>query len=355
MKTLNNMINMYFATHKTCNLSCKYCYVPEYNRFVKKVSDEDILATMAQFTSKFEQENYLIGAFCFHGSEASLMSPETMGEAIVLMNNYWDRTGISGYDVAIQSNGKRLDEDYLNKVLYKTEEPKKLRIGFSIDPPKQVHDLLRNKTYDDVMENYNRAIKMGFPVSVLSVVSKDTMKYLDEFGDWMAEQLENNQKFGNPYKVKIKLATGQMALSEDEIFELSNFLIERNLISLPQMFTPGYCIHDGNECEWYEFDLDGNCYSCNKAYNDDGVFANWKQEPLNEIIGKRKILYQNVIRHVDCSSCEFESLCNSGCPIDRYKTGVMAGKAHECSMIKKVYRHIINNSNLHITDFYNIN
>ncbi len=349
------ILNLYFATHKTCNMNCRYCYIPDYNRNSNKHSDDEIIESLYRLINKFENEGYGIGSFCFHGSEPTLLSANALGKSVNIINKHWSAEGINDYDVAIQSNGKRLTEDYLLDVLKEIKRQDKLRLGFSIDPPKQIHDYLRDNSFDAVIRNYYKAIELGFPVSVLSVVTKRTLEHLYEFGFWMQEQLKMKEEKGNPYKVKIKFASGNLALNHEEMIEFSDFLIQEDLLSLPQMLTPGYCIQNGNECMWFEFDVEGNCYSCNKSYNNEGVFANWFDENLEDIVRKRKSLYINNLKHNDCGECPYEMICNSGCPMDREIKGTMAGKAHECLMIKHVFGHVMNNSNEHITDFYNKN
>jgi len=354
MSRKKRIINFYFATHKTCNMNCKYCYVPQYNRYSKKEDDELILKSLDLLINKFETEDYQIGSFCLHGTEASLLKIESIAKVIDKVNNHWEKNGVKDLNVAIQTNGKNFTQSNLQYLKELIGDPGKFRIGFSIDPPKYVHDLFRDNSFDLIERNYYDAMNLGFPVSLLSVVTKETINRLNSFGEWMQKQIALKKEFGNPYKVKIKLATGEYGLSENDIEKFSYFLIENNLLSLPQIFSPGYCIHDGNDCMWFEFDIDGNCYSCNKTYNNEGIFANWKTEEFDNIINKRKILFKDVKRHSECFECPYEFLCNSGCPVDRYKAGDMAGKAHECSMVKIVYDYITN-SHKHIVEFYNNN
>ncbi len=350
----DKIINMYFATHKTCNLNCSYCYIPEFNRFQKKVDDKRIIESLNRFIRKVENEDYKIGAFCFHGTESTLMSPETLAVCVNLIKNHWQKNNQSELTAAIQTNGVNLTKDYFSRLL-KYISPKDLKIGFSIDPPKILHNKFRNNSWDIVEENYNLAQSLGFKVSVLSVVTKETMLYLEEFSEWMKAQLSKKEKYGNPYKIKIKFATGRESFEPSDFVDFADFLIKENLLSLPQILTPGYCIQKGNECMWFEFDIEGNCYSCNKTYDDDGVFANWNEESFQKIFDKRKKLYNLHFVNDECSKCEFEFLCNSGCPIDRWKTGKLKGKAHECLLVKKVYNYIINNEKISLIEFYNKN
>lgn len=350
----NKIINMYFATHKACNLNCSYCYVPEYNKKNRKEDDQLILASLVSFIKKAEIEGYKIGSFCLHGSEPSLMEADTMCRIVEIVNSHWKKNALKGFNVAIQTNGIRFDNNYLDFLEQNLIYNKMLRLGFSIDPPKQAHDKYRNNSYDKVIANYHEAMKRGFPVSILSVVTKETLKHKYEFALFMKEQLRLSKVTGNPYKVKIKLATGDLGPNEDEIKAFAYFLSENNLLGLMQILSPGYCILEGNDCMWFEFDIYGNCYSCNKTYNDEGIFAKWTEDTLDKIFEKRRNLYQRVMQHEDCSECEYEFICNSGCPADRYKKGEMAGKAHECSLLKIAYAEI-EKKGIHITDFLNSN
>lgn len=341
---------MYFAPHKTCNLRCSYCYVPEYNKSTRKQDDVRILESLSGFISKVEKEGYEIGSFCLHGAEPSLMSPESLARAVKMVNKHWEKINCQNF-VAIQSNGIRFDNQYLRILKQAIGSTNKIRLGFSIDPPKTVHNKYRENTFDKVVANYEEAITINFPVSILSVVTNETINYLSEFRDWMQTQLERKKKYGNPYRVKIKFATGDMALNEAEMKQFAYFLLENDLTSLVQILSPGYCIQSGNECEWFEFDISGNCYSCNKTFFDEGIFANWHRESFDKIFEKRAGLFLKVIEHEDCHECEYESLCNSGCPVDRIKTGEMAGKAHECSLIKIVNNEILKQEK-NIVEFY---
>jgi radical SAM protein with 4Fe4S-binding SPASM domain len=351
---MNRIINMYFATHKTCNLRCKYCYVPDHYKDSKKVEDSEILNSFYAFIRKTKEEGYRIGNFCLHGSEPSLMQPETIAEIASEMKKYYLSNKMINYRCAIQSNGVRFDRGYLSVLSNNIDDNKKIKLGFSIDPPKQVHDFLRNDSYDIVLDNLNLALEMGYPVSVLSVVSQMTMKHLLGFKDWMKHYLDLKARYNNPYKIKIKFATGEMALNEKQMEDFAYFLSDNDMLEIVQMLTPGYCIQNGNECNWYEFDIWGNCYSCNKAYNEEGIFANWKKESFENISIKRKNLYINDFENPECYECPYQFLCESGCPIDRHKIGEMKGKAHECTLIKVAYNEL-EKKEIHITDFYNNN
>jgi len=353
LKNSNKILNLYFAINNSCNISCKYCYLPFDLKSTKNYSDTKIIHSLSYFIEKVENEGWRIGKFCLHGAEPSLIFSKTMGRIINLIHNHWSNNNIQNLTPSIQTNGIRLTKSYLEELLDIINDTKKIRLGFSIDPPKAVHDCMRDGSYNIVMKNFEAAQKLGFKTAILSVVSNETMNYLDDFCLWIKEQLKNKESCGNPYKVKVKFATGKYSLNENQLKRFSNFIIKKDLTSIIQILSPNYCIQNGNNCEWYEFDIDGNCYSCNKNYNSNGIFANWKYESFDTITIKRKKLFENEYTHPDCSKCCYEMVCNSGCPIDRNKTGKIKGKAHECTLIKQVYKHFEHEGISIIEYFYN--
>ncbi|MCG8336149.1 MAG: radical SAM protein [Proteobacteria bacterium] len=351
---MKSCLNLYFAPYKTCNLNCRYCYVPTYNKKSNAVHDQQVLAAFNDLLAKIEKEDYRIGSFCLHGAEPALLIPKSVAAIAHAVTKHWERAGIKKQGIAIQSNGTLFDHTYLTTLQSELSSDAEVRLGFSIDPPKVVHDEFRQNSFDLVESNYQLALELGFPVSVLSVITGKTLNHLQGFKAWIDSQLERQEKTGNPYRVKIKLATGKYAVTDEKMKTFIEFLIANNYQKLIQILSPGYCLQAGNECEWYEFDVDGNCYACNKTFNDSGIFASWRHESLDVIVEKRRRLFSNEHQHSECRSCEFQFLCNSGCPTDRHKSGPMTGKAHECEIIKAVMKDL-EQKRIHLTDFYNYN
>ncbi len=326
--------------------------MPAYNKNNSTVNDEQVLVAFHDLLAKLERERYHIGSFCLHGAEPALLGPEYVAKIAVAMAEHWDKSAIEKKGIAIQSNGTLFDHEYLTSLKSRLTSGADVRLGFSIDPPKAVHDEFRQNSFDLVEQNYKLAIELGFSVSVLSVITENTLNHLHGFREWIDTELERQQKTGNPYRIKIKLATGKHAVTLENMETFIEFLLKHNYQKLIQILSPGYCLQAGNECEWYEFDIEGNCYGCNKTFNDKGIFASWRNETFDTIVEKRRGLFLNENQHSDCNSCEFEFLCNSGCPADRHKSGPMAGKAHECEIIKAVMKDL-EKKGIHITDFYN--
>ncbi len=351
---MRKTINMYFAAGKSCNLGCKYCYLPSYNKNQFSEDDKRVLQAIDDLLKKIEHEHCQIGSFCFHGAEPTLLSPLSLAEASNKIYHHWQQNGQIKNLVSIQSNGTLLTRSYLETLQSNLIDQRKIRLGFSIDPPRKIHNEFRNNSFDLVEKNLRIALDLGFPVSILSVVTTLTLEHIQEFTDWILNLLEMKKRLVNLHKVKLKFATGEFSLSPQQFKSFGTYLMDRGLAGLVQILTPGYCIQSGNDCEWYEFDVDGACYSCNKNFHDAGNFASWRTDSFKKIFFKRAELFSKYPQHKDCCRCPHQLLCNSGCPADRVMEGADMGKAHECELIKSVLGEV-ESRKIHLVDFYNRN
>ncbi len=322
-------------------MRCAYCYVPESAKSNRE-EDEAAEVNLKQFLQKVEVEGYSLGSFCFHGAEPTIFDAKTFAKFCNMVITSKIKTNGTNNYIALQTNGYNLTANYLNTLAKDINPISALRIGFSIDFPKQLHDKYRNNSYDRVVANFKTTLDMGINASVLSVVTSEAMQHKK---DWVASVKEMyflKAKYPNFKKFKIKLATGDYGFKEKDMSELADILIENKWTKLLQILNQGYCLNRGNDCDWYEFAPEGFCFSCNKTFMSRNIFSNWKSQSFDIITKKRANLYKSEYNHPDCNKCEYEMYCNSGCPIDRYTDGKMAGKAHECTIIKKVYAHLQN-------------
>ncbi len=346
---MQKTLNLYYAISSKCNLRCSYCYVPEAG---KSTSEEVKSAenNLKQFLDKVESEDYQIGSFCFHGAEPTIYDADVLADFCNMVLDVKRKTGSSNKLIAIQTNGYNLDKEYLQTLADDIRPISALRIGFSIDLPKQIHDKYRNNTYDKILNNFKTTLDMGINASVLSVVTSEVMDNLNDWVDSVRELLRLKKEFFNFKKFKIKLATGDFGFKEEDMSKFADCLIENNWTKLLQIFNNSYCLNKGNECDWFEFSPEGKCFSCNKTFMNYNSFSDWKLHSFDIVRQKRANLYASEFVHSDCGKCEYEMYCNSGCPVDRYKDGIMAGKAHECTIIRKVYIHL-QNQGINIIDY----
>jgi radical SAM protein with 4Fe4S-binding SPASM domain len=312
-------IPFYFAISKTCNLDCTYCYVPKYNK--EKQSEADTIAIQAcdDMVEKFDNEGARMPVAILHGAEPTTLSPETIN---YLITNLHKR---SENKCRMQTNGTRLTARYMERM---GDLSDKLRIGFSIDGPKCVFEPFRGPFYDLVMENMDRAIALGYEVSVLSVVTSLTLEHLDEYAAWLEEMKRKKGVI-----LSIKMGHGKSyQLDWNKQIEFGNWLYETDNARHCQMFKQEFCQQQGNQCEFYEFDMEGGCYSCNKTFCDEGDFADWYGEDFKQIRAKRRALFRGADFDPNCKECPYWEMCRASCPVERIN-----GRALECGIKKTVF------------------
>ncbi|MBI4404720.1 MAG: radical SAM protein [Deltaproteobacteria bacterium] len=313
-------MHCYFAISKVCNLRCHYCYVPEYNKNQQTDYDKKALLAVQKFIHKVDKENFHLESVTLHGAEPTILSAKALGETINLF------TSPTNQDVRIQSNGTRLTPKYLDDLLEVIKNPNRLFVGISMDGSASIHNSQRNNTWDLITRNIMELRARGFEVGLLAVITRQTLNHLREFGYWV--------EYMKPLVRGITLKMGEhgYGLNADENARFGEWLFQSGNIKHLQAFMPELCIRDGNQCEFYEFDFEGTCYSCNKNYNDTGTFANWYQDSFKTIIRKRQSLYGAQPVDPECEACSYWSLCQSGCPLSREK-----GKSVDCLVKKHIY------------------
>ncbi|MBI1909402.1 MAG: radical SAM protein [Deltaproteobacteria bacterium] len=317
-------MHCYFAVSKVCNLRCRYCYVPEYNKNHQANYDSQAVTSARRFSEKIRQEVFPFESITLHGAEPSILSAKALGEVIQIFRE------TTRNQVRIQSNGTRFTESYLNKLLEVIGDPNQLFVGISIDGSASIHNPQRNDTWDRVMDNIKTLRRYNFEVGLLSVITPLTIKHLQDFGLWVESVKPVVQG------LTFKLGEHGFGLSAEENKTFADWLYESRNIKHLQAFMPDLCMHDGNNCEFYEFDIEGNCYSCNKNYGEPGIFANWFEENFEKIVAKRQFLYGSRPVDPECEVCPYQRLCRSGCPLSREED-----KSVDCLVKKTIYAKLL--------------
>ncbi|MEN4760604.1 radical SAM protein [Chryseobacterium sp. C39-AII1] len=155
-----------------CNLNCSYCYM--YNlgdkTYLKqpKFMSMDTIRIFAQKLSRYGTENSLKSfQIVFHGGEPLLYPKEFYRESIKIFRELLNN---SYFDFVIQTNGVGLDEEW-----YDLFNELNIRVGISMDGPKEYHDKYRvfhngKGSYDDVQQAIELGLNKGMH-GVLSVVN----------------------------------------------------------------------------------------------------------------------------------------------------------------------------------------
>ena len=308
-------MNFYLAITNQCNMSCKYCYVPKYNKN-KPVDDKLVVERTQQLVDKLQQAHVQIGAVVLHGAEPLLVAPETVMQLHEVLYKDTPR------QLRIQTNGLNMTEEYLKKL-----DPERIGFSVSLDGYRTLNDKNRAH-YDKILRNIRTAKQLGFSVSVISVITKETICRIEQFMRWVQYMLQLVDR------VTFKLVHGGGELSQTEQELLVDKAIQYKTARCFQFLRDGICLNAGNQCEWYEFDVDGRVYGCNKTFNDDECIGNWIDMSVQEILQKRAVQFAHEPVDSECLQCELYHVCRGGCPNDRVEE-----KSVDCYARKKLYQY----------------
>ena len=301
-------IPAYFAVSKYCNIRCSYCYLPEDFKNQREDIDFQALNSISMFVHKAQTERFALDRVYLHGAEPTTLKAETIREAVHLLQSITLRPRVN-----IQTNGVALNRKYLDRLGDMTED---IAFGYSVDLPPTAHNKNRQGTYNKIIENIQEARDRGYQHRLLVCINKDTMEDLEA----VRKELDFYHKEFPGMTIAFKTIKGDYQISDEQKIQWADFLCDIGAYEYDHSIwgRGRICQADGNNCWWFEFAHDGHVTACNKTYNGGENFANWIEEPMLEIVQKRRTLYQNYAVPAKCFGCKYWLICKGGCPVDRY-------------------------------------
>ncbi len=211
--------NIYISPLELCNLNCTYCYInktrwiltnrqilsfvrryqsflnnfrsddfsstlkvampsPEKKNSYKKLRSNDFFSTLNVVTHSPEKKNYYeelkLKSILFCGGEVF-----TLKNFVRLVNNLNSK----GIFITIITNGT-IDK------LEKIKDPRNCQLLVSFDGPEEIHDANRGKgNYQKSLDFVRHALKLGFPVEIFYLITKDSYPYKDSLPVTLAKAL----------------------------------------------------------------------------------------------------------------------------------------------------------------------
>ena len=184
------LFRSYISPLESCNLACKYCYTQKTSNIL---SNQQIVEFIDKY-SKFLEINFADTFFsCFkHASfdakkknvsknlskKPKLKSVILCGGEVFLLPDFPQLVNTlidKDIFVTIITNGTidRLDE---------IKSPQNCQILVSLDGPKAIHDQNRGDgNFDKSIRYIKHAQKLGFPVEIMFLVTKDSYPFKDSF------------------------------------------------------------------------------------------------------------------------------------------------------------------------------
>ena len=341
-----------------CNLDCTYCYYLEKKDLYPKAKlfrmPDDLLESyISQHIDASPGETI---SFSWHGGEATLLGLDYFRRIVELQRKYMPAE--KSIRNGMQTNGTMLDEEWC---LFLAKE--RFAIGLSIDGPRELHDCYRyakngKTTHRQVIQAYRMLRRYGVQTDVLCVVHNINVRQpgivYRFFKDLGVEYLQFLPLIVRDGKGGV---TPETVPAEAYGKFLSTIFHEwiRNDIGriVVQNFDEAARPFFGQEhtlCIWREtcgdvvvVEHNGDFYSCDHFVNREHHLGNVRETTLSELLEKPALrAFGNNKRDTlpkYCRDCEVLSLCNGGCPKDRFvKTpDGEAGLNYLCAGLKKYF------------------
>ena len=346
----------------SCNFRCKYCYLSNGTKAHNNVFDiefaKNVIQQIKEVMSLAPQRKLTI---IWHGGEPLLWGKENYHKIFDFMKNQ-----LSGFDLhqSMQTNLSLIDEEYLDILTQN-----KVRVGFSLDGTKEIHDQQRvgvddQPTFDTIMEKLTLCRKHDLNPGCIVVCSRKHIGHIPELYRFMKEQ-NLNFKF-NPLfisgeaernKDEYSITAQEYAQMCIELFDLWFYdqegrIKESNFVEIASNIATGRTTGCAFGCNCQDKFLaiapNGDLMPCGR-FCDDGLkqyaYGNLHQETLAEILPriKQSEIYKRseYIAASDCSECKWFGICHGGCLHDSYlRNGDFKSKTILCSAYKLIFAHI---------------
>ena len=321
-----------------CNLNCTYCYDKTKN-YNGKYENTDLYNNTYKFVKYmdkiYDSENNL-RKIIFHGGEPLLINAKTYKK---LINELLQKN--SNYKFYIQTNLTLLNSDFIE--LFKKYG---IRVGISLDGYNEEQNNSRlypngRSSFYDVMKNINELRKANIKFGVIMTITKNHIgkemelyKFIEENNLWCSIRPAFFTKKSNS---NVILTWEEYATFFQNIFDIwyedTRKIVKLNQISdiyqefmksLDEHYSTKMCC-DSKNCfqNFISLDLNGNVYSCNRAYNNsEFYYGNLNEVSMQDIYKKIDIYTKNRVDTIEkskCIKCKIYNYCNGGCPVNAYE------------------------------------
>jgi len=320
-----------------CNLECRYCYYLKKKDLYKKGESlrmpDDLL------------EEYIIQhidassgreiRFSWHGGEPTILGIDYFRKITALQRRHQPQ-GISITN-GIQTNGTLLDEEWCR--FFASEG---FTVGISLDGPKELHDPYRlgkgeSPTHEQAMRGYRFLREHGVACDVLCVVHAGNVRFPLEVYRFFKElgvtsigflPLVERAPDGDANGLTVPPAAFGEFLSavfdewlDGDIGRVSVQIFEE-AIATALGREHGLCIFRETCGDIPVIEHNGDFYPCDHFVDKAHCVGNIRKTPLASLLespeqktfglAKRDRLPRS------CRTCEVLSMCNGGCPKDRF-------------------------------------
>lgn len=348
-----------------CNLRCTYCFEESMhagcmptideirNNFERFIDDglEKFVVELIEINNKMGRTETDI---TFHGGEPMLIGDSLLRKAFEVVKKY-DNTTIS-----MQSNGTLINDELVE--LFKEY---KVKVGISIDGPKEMHDAYRlNKgkkgSFDLVFGNIKKLKEAGVIVGGLATVTDQTLKDPEKFYYFFKDNKLDysfNPLFIDPNKPSDcnTLNVNDYITFYKEMFDLwindndgyqSIQCFERILsaMGVKRTIYMEVCtyIPDCSKTT-VAIDTNGDFYRClHYCMDKKNRIGNIKQDSLEIAVGDEQFSKRfDYLKETLCKDCDIQEYCCGGCPyVAESNNGTVMSKSSTCQSQHAIVHYI---------------
>jgi uncharacterized protein len=355
---MSGWLSLIVKTTSACNMACRYCDADIYSH--KRISFQ-VVAHLVKKALKTGADV----KFIWHGGEPLLLGKEFYRKAVWLQQRCkLPQQRISN---SLQTNGTLLDEGWLDFF-----DQAGFGIGLSLDGPAQLHDKNRvlakgHGSFDKVMRAATFMKKRNREFGVLAVVTDDTIRVGAEqfFRFFVDNGLKNFALLCQYPALNVGRAEYISRHTQSQflrdIFDL--WLAEddpevciREFDSILRRIIGGQhtsCLLAGG-CigKYFAIDPDGSIFHCGEFMFDPNYnLGNIQTIDFEALQSADKIQYLNRanLESIRTLDCPWVSVCNGGCPKDRYINRIFNPTARCCGfadLIEHIWLRLEENPNL---------
>jgi len=336
---------------RKCNFECTYCLIGDLKQEETVMSYEVGKKAIERVMEIQEEDRYVI----FHGSE-----PMTNFALIKRLILYSEK---QSYNIrfSMQSNGSLFNKSNLDFLIHK-----KVYIGISLDGMREHQNKSRPyvggiPSYNDVIRSVRLVKENQGGIGVISVVTKDNVKYLREIASHFEKEGIDTVFFcpvspGNkdiaPQEKELIASMLKVfdryfhaILNGEKTIEIEN--VRRYLINFIPKDSPSNCSQCsiGSKYPLVGIDVNGDIYPCdyfwgNKNYLLGNIFTQSLASVVNQPNDFRT--YRNVNIISGCSTCNWRRFCGGGCPGALVlKRKYIGSKSSYCAFNKTMLKYIV--------------
>jgi len=345
-----------------CNLDCHYCYYLKKESLYPKgsvfrMNDELLEKYISQHIEATPKE---IVSFSWHGGEPTLIGLDFFRKAVALQKKHLpsDKKLING----IQTNGLLIDDSWCEFLAQEN-----FYIGLSLDGPKDLHDRYRvtkgqKPTHKQVVQAFQLLRRHKVHVDLLCVVHNLNVRHptavyrhLKEIGGEYLQFLPLVERADDAEHSLVSRSVPAAAYGEflctifdewirNDVGKIFIQLFDESVRPFLGM-DHALCIYRETCGDVPVVEHNGDFYSCDHYVLPEYKIGNINQQSLADMVehpaqrefGRRK--WASLPRF--CRECEVLSMCNGGCPKDRFIKSPDGedGLNYLCAGLKRFFTH----------------